>query len=145
MLVSAFAIASFIKRLTFPQRAVPGTVKIRLGETSLSVRMVPYVPGVNDPSELTLSPASLRWYRLAFSCTTLSSQQPWQTSGDPFLRSIDWASQIILNLSSSAAGPLRTELNQDGHFQPNPDLINFLTFAIDQHFVVMWVHRAHDA
>jgi hypothetical protein len=80
---------------------------------------------------------SLRWYRLSYVCAFLDSTQPAQRTGKALSWAIEWASQILLDLSRPpssseamySAIPLRLE--------PDPSVVDILSFAIDHYFVVI--------
>lgn len=86
--------------------------------------------------------ASLRWYRLAFASTLLPPAGPsWRYCTEPLRMSVEWASQILFHLSSSAAmtslqlAPVTLTIP----LEPDEDLVGLLSFAIDQYFIVMSV------
>ncbi|KAK8847722.1 hypothetical protein IAR55_005581 [Kwoniella newhampshirensis] len=82
---------------------------------------------------------SLRWYRLAFASTLLPPPGQWRNAGEALRLSVDWASQMLYHLSSSAPmtsfhlGPGSIE----AALEPDEGLVRLLSFAIDQYFVVM--------
>lgn len=54
--------------------------------------------------------------------------------------SVQWASQIIYHLSASASGtPFQAGVGafRDAALEPDQDLVQLLSFAIDQYFMVM--------
>jgi len=56
--------------------------------------------------------------------------------------SVQWASQIIYHLSASASGtPFQAGVSafRDVVLEPDQDLVQLLSFAIDQYFMVMLV------
>lgn len=63
----------------------------------------------------------------------------WNDARESMRLSVEWASQILYHLSSTAtatpfhlsSGGIEVEL------EPDPDLVALLSFAIDQYFVVM--------
>ncbi|ORY23121.1 hypothetical protein BCR39DRAFT_549915 [Naematelia encephala] len=82
---------------------------------------------------------SLRWYRLAFASTILPPAGNWRNAGEPFRMSVEWASQILFHLSSSASmSPLHLAPGfTHAPLEPDEDLVQLLSFAIDQYFVVI--------
>ena len=82
--------------------------------------------------------ASLRWYRLAFACTLLTSTPSWPAYGDMFHQAIDCASQILFHLSASATSGSTLD-NSPIVLEPEPALVEILSFAIDHYFVAMYV------
>lgn len=63
----------------------------------------------------------------------------WNEAGEPLRLSVDWASQILYHLSSAATttafhlSPSTIEIS----LEPDPGLVELLSFAIDQYYVVM--------
>nr|XP_031863799.1 uncharacterized protein CI109_000441 [Kwoniella shandongensis]KAA5530871.1 hypothetical protein CI109_000441 [Kwoniella shandongensis] len=82
---------------------------------------------------------SLRWYRLAFASTLLPPPGNWRNAGEMLRLSVDWASQMLYHLSSSA--PMTSSHLGlgviEGALEPDEGLVKLLSFAIDQYFVVM--------
>jgi len=86
--------------------------------------------------------ASLRWYRLAFASTLLPPASEWRHAGQVFRSSVEWASQILFHLSASAStsmNPLDVTANtsEGVSFEPNPSIVEIMSFAIDHYYVVM--------
>jgi hypothetical protein len=83
-------------------------------------------------SDLTL--VSLRWYRLSFASTILPPAHSWRTAGQPLHLCIGWASEILFHLGGMTP---TTNLSGETVLHPLPEMVAILTYAIDQHFVVM--------
>jgi len=82
---------------------------------------------------------SLRWYRLAFASTLLPPAGNWRNAGKPLRMSVEWASQILFHLSDSTSmSPLHLAPGSiEAPLEPDEDLAQLLSFAIDQYFVVI--------
>lgn len=79
----------------------------------------------------------IRWYRLALSCTFLSSCEP---SGSLLSLSVDWASQIILHLSMDSKPtlvPLGPFTWTSTLHRPDMEIVETLATTIEQHWVVL--------
>ncbi|KAJ5247192.1 hypothetical protein N7468_002175 [Penicillium chermesinum] len=80
---------------------------------------------------------SLRWYRLSYACAFLDVTDPSQRTGKVLTWAIEWSSQILIHLSrppslqATSNSPILLPL------QPDPGVIQVLSYAIDHYFVVI--------
>ena len=102
--------------------------------------MSPAGPQTEDGNIVDVS-ASLRWYRLAFASTLLPPSTDWRDAGSVFGMSIEWASQILFHLSApTPKSPFNmTASPADIALEPDPGIVEILSFAIDHYFVVVYV------
>ncbi|KAL3467845.1 hypothetical protein BJX64DRAFT_273822 [Aspergillus heterothallicus] len=81
---------------------------------------------------------SLRWYRLSYACAFLDATDPTQRSGKALVWAIEWASQILVHLSRPS-DMANNDVASPSHLQmePNPSVVDIMSFAIDHYFVVI--------
>lgn len=80
--------------------------------------------------------ASLRWYRLSYACAFLANADPVQRTGKALTWAIEWASQILIHLSTTPSINVAA-LPSTAPLEPNPSIVDVMSFAIDHYFVVI--------
>ncbi|RSH95502.1 hypothetical protein EHS25_000594 [Saitozyma podzolica] len=79
---------------------------------------------------------SLRWYRLSYACAFLANADPVQRTGKALTWAIEWASQILIHLSTTPSINVAA-LPSTAPLEPNPSIVDVMSFAIDHYFVVI--------
>ena len=83
---------------------------------------------------------SLCWYRLSFACAFLDAADPSQRGGKALTWAIEWASQILVHLSSppsSGAHGRNSASALAGQLEPDSSVVHIMSFAIDHYYVVI--------
>lgn len=82
---------------------------------------------------------SLRWYRLSYVCAFLDVAEPSQRRGKALTWAVDWASQILIYLSQAPSYERLNNIGSDipSQLEPNPSVVEIMSFAIDHYFVVI--------
>lgn len=83
---------------------------------------------------------SLCWYRLSFACAFLDAADPSQRGGKALTWAIEWASQILVHLSSppsSGTDGRNGATALVGQLEPDPSVVHIMSFAIDHYYVVI--------
>ncbi|CAI7649906.1 unnamed protein product [Penicillium manginii] len=80
---------------------------------------------------------SLRWYRLSYVCAFLDATDITQRTGEALTWAIEWASQILFHLSRPRYTRVDNELPDNIQLEPDPSVVDVMSFAIDHYFVVI--------
>jgi hypothetical protein len=88
---------------------------------------------------------SLRWYQLSYTCAFLDVTEPTQRTGRALTWAIEWASQILEHLSRpsstpsslSSRGPNYMYNDVPAQLEPDPGVVDVISFAFDHYFVVI--------
>jgi hypothetical protein len=80
---------------------------------------------------------SLRWYRLSYACAFLDGTNPTQRTGKALTWAIEWASQILLHLSTPLSSRGANDTALSAQLEPDPGVVEIMSFAIDHYFVVI--------
>jgi hypothetical protein len=95
------------------------------------------VEAVGDTMSQHFPFISLHWYRLSYACAFLDTTDPTQRTGKALTWAIEWASQILIHLSKSPSTFRADKQIRSVQLEPDPSIVNILSFAIDHYFVVI--------
>lgn len=80
---------------------------------------------------------SLRWYRLSYTCAFLDNIDQNQRKGTALMWAIESATQILVHLSMPPASETMDSSISAMQLEPDPGVVNLLSFAIDHYYVVI--------
>lgn len=79
---------------------------------------------------------SLHWYRLSYACAFLDVTDPTQRTGKALTWAIGWSSEILIHLSRARSKEVSSGSDW-AQLEPDPSVVDILSFAIDHYFVVI--------
>ncbi|KAI5458318.1 hypothetical protein BGZ63DRAFT_61585 [Mariannaea sp. PMI_226] len=80
---------------------------------------------------------SLRWYQLSYTCAFLDNTDQNRRTGQALMWAIEWASQILIHLSTSSSQEGADHAPNPPQLEPDPAVIDVMSFTIDHYFVVI--------